>query len=117
MLSLSTLVFPSCPDLLLEEIICEDQILFLTVRSSQRTVACPDCAQVSVKVHSGSVSLSVKALLETSRADPSINLSGQWLPTQISSLTLPSRQMRQSHLLPVVYSLNLRVFPHRNVLN
>ncbi len=52
MLSITTLLFPSCPDLLLEEITCEGQILFLTVCSSRRTVACPDCAQESVKVHS-----------------------------------------------------------------
>jgi transposase len=52
MLSITTLLFPSCPDLLLEEITCEGQILFLTVRSSRHTAACPDCAQESVKVHS-----------------------------------------------------------------
>jgi len=52
MLSLTTLLFPSCPDLLLEEMTREGQILFLTVRSSRRTFACPDCAQESVKVHS-----------------------------------------------------------------
>ncbi|HEX6553574.1 MAG TPA: ISL3 family transposase, partial [Ktedonobacteraceae bacterium] len=52
MLPLTTLLFPSCPDLLLEEITCEGQILFATVRSSRRVVACPDCAQESVKIHS-----------------------------------------------------------------
>jgi len=52
MLSLTTLLFPSFSDLLLEEITCEGQILFLTVRSSRRTAACPDCAQEAVKVHS-----------------------------------------------------------------
>ena len=52
MLSLPTLVFPLCPDLLLEEITCEGQILFLTVRREARMGTCPDCAQDSGKVHS-----------------------------------------------------------------
>ena len=52
MLSITTLVFPSCPDLLLEEITCEGQTLFLTVRSSKKAVACPHCAKVAAKVHS-----------------------------------------------------------------
>jgi transposase len=52
MLSLTTLLFPSCPDLLLEEITLEGQTLFLTVRSSKKALACPDCAQESRKVHS-----------------------------------------------------------------
>ena len=52
MLSITTLVFPSCPDLLLEEITCEGQTLFLTVRSSKEAVACPTCAKVAAKVHS-----------------------------------------------------------------
>ena len=52
MLSLTTLLFPSCSDLLLKEITCEGQILFLTVRREERTSACPDCAQASMKVHS-----------------------------------------------------------------
>jgi hypothetical protein len=52
MLSIITLLFPSCPDLLLEEVTCEGQILYLTIRREERTVACPDCAQESGKVHS-----------------------------------------------------------------
>ena|SRR2546421_9547642 len=52
MLSITTLLFPACPDLLLEEITREGQTLFLTVRSSKKALACPDCAQESVKVHS-----------------------------------------------------------------
>jgi transposase len=40
------------PDLVFEEVTSEGQILFLTVRREERTVACPDCAQESVKVHS-----------------------------------------------------------------
>jgi transposase len=52
MLSINTLLFPSSSDLLLEEITCEGQILLLTVRSSRQTVACPDCAKISAKVHS-----------------------------------------------------------------
>ena len=52
MLSITTLLFPSCPDLLLEEITCEGQTLFLTVRSTGHSAVCPDCANVSVKVHS-----------------------------------------------------------------
>jgi transposase len=52
MLPITTLLFPSCPDLLLEEITCKGQTLFLTVRSTRQTAVCPDCANVSVKVHS-----------------------------------------------------------------
>src|SRR2546427_5399364 len=52
MLSITTLLFPACPDLLLEEITREGQTLFLTVRSSKKALACPNCAQASVKVHS-----------------------------------------------------------------
>jgi transposase len=52
MLPITTLLFPSCPDLVLEEITCEGQSLFLTVRSSKKAMACPDCANVSRKVHS-----------------------------------------------------------------
>src|SRR5260370_33557686 len=52
MLSITTLLFPACPDLLLEEITREGQTLFLTVRSSKKAMACPDCAKVAVKVHS-----------------------------------------------------------------
>jgi transposase len=52
MLSITTLLFPACPDLLLEEITREGQTLFLTVRSSKKAMACPDCAQESAKVHS-----------------------------------------------------------------
>src|SRR5437660_279169 len=52
MLSITTLLFPACPDLLPEEITREGQILFLTVRSSKKALACPDCAQESMKVHS-----------------------------------------------------------------
>jgi transposase len=52
MLSIPTLLFPSCPDLLLEEITCEGQTLFLTVRSSKQAVACSVCEHVAVKVHS-----------------------------------------------------------------
>ena len=52
MLPITTLVFPSCPDLLLEEITCEGQTLFLTVHSTKKALACPDCAQESRKIHS-----------------------------------------------------------------
>jgi transposase len=52
MLPLTTFLFPSCPDLLLEEITCEGQTLFLTVRSSKKAVACSLCEKVAVKVHS-----------------------------------------------------------------
>lgn len=52
MVPITTLLFPSCPDLLLEEITCEGQTLFLTVRSSKQTVACSVCEHVAVKVHS-----------------------------------------------------------------
>ena len=52
MLPITTLLFPSCPDLLLEEITCEGQTLFLTVRSSKKAVACSLCKKVAVKVHS-----------------------------------------------------------------
>ena len=52
MLSITTLLFPACPDLLLEEITREGQTLFLTVRCSKKALACPDCAQESMKVHS-----------------------------------------------------------------
>ena len=52
MLSLTTLLFPSFPDLLLEEIACEGQTLVMTVHSSKKAVACPDCAQESMKIHS-----------------------------------------------------------------
>jgi hypothetical protein len=52
MLPITTILFPSCPDLQLEEITSEGQTLFLLVGSSGHTAACPDCAQESVKVHS-----------------------------------------------------------------
>jgi transposase len=52
MLSLPTLLFPLCPDLLLEEITCEGRILCVTVRREARMGTCPDCAQDSGKVHS-----------------------------------------------------------------
>src|SRR6266536_1342484 len=52
MLPITTFLFPSCPDLLLEEITCEGQTLFLKVRSSKKAVACSLCEKVAVKVHS-----------------------------------------------------------------
>ena len=52
MLPVTTLLFPACPDLLLEGITCEGQTLLLTVRSSKKAVACPGCGQESAKVHS-----------------------------------------------------------------
>ena len=52
MLPISTLLFPSCPDLELEEITCEGQTLILAVHCSKPAVECPDCAKVAVKVHS-----------------------------------------------------------------
>ena len=52
MLSMTTLLFPACSGLLLEEISHEGQVLFLTIRSSKQALACPDCAQESTKVHS-----------------------------------------------------------------
>jgi len=52
MLSLTPFLFPSSPDLLLEQLTCSGQTLFLTVRSSRRTGSCPDCAVSAEKVHS-----------------------------------------------------------------
>ena len=52
MIPITPLLFPSCPDLLLEEVTSESQTIFLTVSSSKQAVACPNCAQVSTKVHS-----------------------------------------------------------------
>ena len=52
MLPITTFLFPSSSDLLLEEIICEGQTLFLSVRSSRETSSCPACAIVAGKVHS-----------------------------------------------------------------
>ena len=52
MLPITPLLFPSCPDLLLEEITYEGQTLFLTVRRSRKAMPCPDCGNVSMKVHS-----------------------------------------------------------------
>src|SRR5258708_4770211 len=52
MLRITSLLFPSCPDLLLEEMTCEGQSLFLTVHSSKKVATCPDCAQESRKVPS-----------------------------------------------------------------
>ena len=49
---ITTFLFPSCPDLLLEEITCEGQTLFLKVRSSKKAVACSLCEKVAIKVHS-----------------------------------------------------------------
>ncbi len=51
MLSITTLLFPACPDLQMEDITREGQTLFLTVRCSQNGRACPACAQESIKVH------------------------------------------------------------------
>ena len=48
MLPITTLLFPSCPDLLLEEITCEGQTLFLTVRSSRTLRKLPDEIDVSL---------------------------------------------------------------------
>jgi len=52
MLPITPLLFPSCPDLLLEELAYEGQTLFLTVRRSRKAMPCPDCGNVSMKVHS-----------------------------------------------------------------
>ncbi len=52
MLPITTILFPSCPDLQLEEITSEGQTLFLTVSSSRHTAVCPECAQEEVKIHS-----------------------------------------------------------------
>jgi transposase len=52
MMPITTFLFPSCPDLLLEEITCEGQTLFLKVRSSKKAVACSLCEKVAIKVHS-----------------------------------------------------------------
>ena len=52
MLPITTFLFPSCPDLLLEEITCEGQTLFLKVHSSKRAGACSLCGKVASKVHS-----------------------------------------------------------------
>ncbi|SRR6266568_5990777 len=51
MLPITSLLFPSCADLLLENITHEDQTLTLSVRSSRITVACPLCTQPSAKIH------------------------------------------------------------------
>jgi transposase len=52
MLPITTILFPSCPDLLLEEITRKNLTLFVTVRSSQSSMRCPDCAHESLKIHS-----------------------------------------------------------------
>ena len=52
MLPITTFLFPSSSDLLLEEIIGFGQTLLLRMRSSRRTASCPDCATVAGNVHS-----------------------------------------------------------------
>ncbi|HEU5383197.1 MAG TPA: ISL3 family transposase [Ktedonobacteraceae bacterium] len=52
MLPITTILFPSCPDLHLEEITRKNLTLFVTVRSSQPSMRCPDCAHESLKIHS-----------------------------------------------------------------
>ena len=49
---ITTVLFPSSPELLLEEIIREEQTLIVSVRSASITVACPRCTQPAMKVHS-----------------------------------------------------------------
>lgn len=52
MLPITSLLLPSCADLLLENITREDQTLYVSIRSSRITMACPLCAHPSAKIHS-----------------------------------------------------------------
>jgi len=52
MVSLSLLLFPACPDLLIEDITLESKTLIISVRSTKTSVQCPACARPSAKVHS-----------------------------------------------------------------
>jgi transposase len=73
MLPITTFLFPSSSDLLLEGILCEGQTLFLSIRSSRRTASCPDCAQVAEKVHSRYV----RTLADLSLMDYAVRLQVQ----------------------------------------
>jgi hypothetical protein len=50
--SITTLLFPSSTELLLEEITREEQTLIVSVGSSSNAVACPRCLQPAMRVHS-----------------------------------------------------------------
>ncbi len=52
MVSLSQLLFPACPDLLIEDITLESKTVILSVRSTKTSVQCPTCAHPSAQVHS-----------------------------------------------------------------
>jgi transposase len=52
MVSLSLLLFPACPDLLIEDITRESKTVIISVRSTKTSVQCPACAHPSAKVHS-----------------------------------------------------------------
>jgi transposase len=52
MFSLTLLLFPSCPDLLVERVTLEGKTLVLSIRSTKMAASCPDCMQVCTKVHS-----------------------------------------------------------------
>jgi len=52
MVSLSLLLFPACPDLLIEDITLESKTVIISVRSTKTSVQCPACARPSAKVHS-----------------------------------------------------------------
>lgn len=73
MLPLTTFLFPSSSDLLLEEIIGEGQTLLLSVRSARQTATCPDCATVAEKVHSRYV----RTLADVSLMDYAVRLRVQ----------------------------------------
>src|SRR5256886_14432702 len=102
MLSITTLLFPACPDLLPEEITREGQILFLTVRSSKKAMACPDCAQESTKVHSRYP----RTLADVSLMDYEVRLRGRYvdfcaLILRALAPPLPSRLPISLWLMPV----------------
>ena len=52
MVSLSLLLFPACPDLLIEDITLESKTVIISVRSTKTSVQCPACARPSAKIHS-----------------------------------------------------------------
>jgi transposase len=52
MVSLSLLMFPACPDLLIEDITLESKTVIISVRSTKTSVQCPACAHPSAKIHS-----------------------------------------------------------------
>ncbi len=47
-----TALFPHVPDLLLEDVLYDDQTLYLVLRSTAPTAACPLCQQPATRIHS-----------------------------------------------------------------